>query len=182
MPKKKTELLTKMQLAFVGAFEGDGTEAARIAGAKNPAQYAHETLKNKAVLKAIEDKQSEAVKTSGKELGKRLARTDITDSILEDIAFLTQLRNRVAKKKKIRTDEANMLVRATEARTKASMELAELHGFIWNKNINIGRLYEGKTEEELDFFAINGYWPTMDAAESGALRPESRSQDPSKPN
>lgn len=179
---KKTEALTKLQFAFVAAFEGDGTEAASKAGAKNPKEYAHATMKLPAVKKAIAAKQAAALKAAGKELGKRLAKCDITESILEDIAFLKSVYRNFSDKKQKRADEANTAVRAAEASVKAGMGLAELQGFIWNKNLNIGRLFEGKTEEELVYFAEHGYWPDGQPDESGTRESQSSSQGPSKPN
>lgn len=44
-------------------------------------------------------------------------------------------------------------------KVRAAVALAEIKGMKIQRSLDANKEFEGKTEEELDFFAIHGYWP-----------------------
>lgn len=176
MGSHKREILSAKQLKFVAAYEGDGTAAARSAGAKNPSQYACAALKNHAVLKAIKDKQGQVVRDSGKLLAKKLAKAEILETILYGIGIVKAASEKVAQKKHIRNDDVITLTKVLDSLTKAGMTLAELQGYMIHKTLNLDKMLDGRTPEEMEYFAAHGYWPEMGTGEPGALGPKSPGQ------
>lgn len=182
MGSYKRGILTAIQLKFVAAYEGDGSAAAREAGAKNPSQYANWALKNPAVLKGIEEKQQKVITDSATLLAKRLAKADILATILYGIGIVKAAAEKVAKKKHVRNDDVATLTKVLDSFTKAGMTLAELQGWVIHKNFNLDKMLDGRSAEEMDYFGIHGYWPEVEPGQPGAAGPKSPGQEPSHPN
>jgi hypothetical protein len=176
----KKNILSKLQLAYISCWEGDNTEAARTAGYANPKQAGAKLMQTPAVRKAIEEKQQQVIKTAGKQLGKKLAKSDIADSILEAIDMVKGASKKIATKKTVRTDDVNSLTRACDSLVKANMALAELQGFIFKKSINYDRLLDDLTDEELEL-VYRGNLPNMGGGQSAPNGSKSPGCAPDKP-
>jgi flagellar biosynthesis/type III secretory pathway protein FliH len=168
--QRRKGLLTPMQSKFVECFKGNATEAARQAGFEHPNSAAGKLLKDPDIRAALEVKQQilreEEAKAEGKEAGKRqgIERGEIID-LLAGIA---------------RTGENE------GARVRALMGLAELKHMRISRLADVSREYDNRTEEELEFFALNGYWPeeqqSVDAGKPGPSGLAGRSKKTRKPD
>lgn len=169
---KKTKTLAPLQLAYVANYKGDGTEAARKAGAKNPKQYAYQVMKIPAVAEAIKRKQQRIVDKSADEFVRSVAKSDVVGGIMREIKKLTEWRDSLFAKKRMTATEQNILVRVLEAITKAYREIADMQGWIVSKSMNYDRLLDDLTEEELKDLVFNGNPPKMGGQPShGSERP-----------
>lgn len=124
------------------------TDACRLAypNCKTPDVRASQLMTHVLVVEALAEHaklqkiaEEEAAKASAREVGKRrgIERGEILD-LLADIARKGENEG---------------------ARVRALMGLAELKHMRINRMADVGKEFEGRTEEELDFFAIHGYWP-----------------------
>lgn len=167
MPKggKKTFSWTKIRVAFVLAWKGNDVEAAREAGCGRPESDAARLMKMPEMKAAIEKRREEMFKASAIKTGKALSKTEVITRALR----LADIE--VKKTKGSITGQVN-----------AVRLLAELGGFIVKQSRDLTKELENKTEEELEFFAQNGYWPNVDAGRSGSPGSESPGPGPSKPN
>jgi hypothetical protein len=142
--KNREELLTPMQLKFVGAWAGDNTAAARKAGYRQPKQAAAKLMKVPAIREAIAEKQAAAVSAAGKKLGRTITKIDVVERLLR-LADIPISKTR-----------GNM-----SGQVSALKSIAEIQGYVLSKNLNYFAMFDGKSEEELEYFALHGYWPTV---------------------
>ena len=142
------------------------TAAARAVGYKNPDRSAPRLMAIPAVRKAIEEKQKAIIEASGAKIGRRFAKVDVVDRLVE-LAELPPERT-----KNTITGQVNAL-----------KVIAEIEGYVINRYEDLTKEFAGRTDTEKEFFVLNGYWPNdVDQRQPGTAGPESPSKDPLKPN
>lgn len=155
-------LLTPKELAFVAAWQGDQTAAARQAGYKNPKQAGHKLMTTARVKKAVEAKQKAVVQESGTQLGKTLSKTDVLSRALT-LADMNAI-----------FTKGNIMGQVNALRL-----IADIQGLIIKKNLELPSEFYNRTETEQEFFAQHGYWPdNLDAGQSGPAGAQTPSQNP----
>jgi hypothetical protein len=159
----RRKILSQRQLSFVAAHDGNDTEAAKAAGYKNPGRSAAKLMAIPAVRKAIEEKQKAIIEASGAKIGQRLSKVAVVDRLVE-LADLPPERT-----KGNITGQVNAL-----------KAIAEIEQFLVRQTRDVTKEADGKTEAEMEFFCVHGYWPERE--QSGSRGSESSSKDPSKPN
>jgi len=165
-PKVRRNILSRRQLAFVAAHVGNDTEAARAAGYKNPDRSAPRLMAIPVVRKAIEEKQKAIIEASGAKIGRRFAKVDVVDRLVE-LAELPPERT-----KNTITGQVNAL-----------KVIAEIEGYVINRYEDLTKEFAGRTDAEKEYFAIHGYWPNeVDPSQPGPAGSENPSTDPGKPN
>jgi len=143
MDKRNEGILTPRQLRYVFCHEGDNTAAARAAGYQHPKQAAAKLMRITAVRNAIRDKQAKAVAESGKQLGRKITKTDVLDRLLK-LADVPISKTR-----------GNM-----SGQVSALKSIAEIEGYLLSKSLNLDKMLHGKSETELEYFVTHGYFPT----------------------
>ena len=162
----RRNILSQRQLAFVAAHSGNDTEAARAAGYKNPSQCAAKLMAIPAVRKAIKEKQKAIIAASGAEIRRRLTTVDVVCRLV-GLADLPPERTK-----------GNIMGQVNALRL-----IAEIEGFIGRHPRDITKECRGRSEAEMEFFCITGYWPEeVEQEQSGSIGSESPSKDPNKPN
>lgn len=139
---KLKKILSRRALRFVAAHCGNATEAAAIAGYKNPNKSARKLMAMASVRAAIEEKQQAAIGAMGRKLGAALSRTDLIQRLLR-LADLPPEKTK---------DSIGGQVNALRV-------IADIQGWIGSKQEDLTKQLEGKTDEEKEFFCIHGYWP-----------------------
>jgi phage terminase small subunit len=138
-------------LKFIGAYNGpgSGTEAARIAGYSQPQLAAARLVKHPGVVAALKKKQDEVIKASGRKLGRAITKVDVVTKLaaLADIDP-AETNNNI-------TGQVNAL-----------KAIAEIEGYIVKKTQDVTELAKGRSVEEMEHFAIHGYWPDEENAQS----------------
>ncbi len=174
------DVLTQKQLQYVAAWEGDNAKAARAAGYSNPNVAAAKLMKLPAIKRAIRQKQEAVIQQSGEQLGRKISKSDITDSIVEAIEMVKQASKKLAAKRIMRNADVTTQTRVCDTIVKANMALAELQGYILHKNLNYNKMLDDLTEEELER-VYRGDLPNLGTGEAphGSTSPGS---DPIKPN
>lgn len=155
------EILSPQELAFVAAYQGHGGggAAARVAKYKNPRQSAYQLLQREPVRKAIEAKQRQVVTTAGKEVGKRLAKTDIVERWIGEVDRLKRVADTIESKGNFTPQSLAVFCKSLDSNSNALDKLAELIGAKIHFSADLTREFEGKSEEELEYFSVHGYWP-----------------------
>ena len=139
--KRHAGLLNQRQLAFVVAHVGNDTEAARVAGYKNPERSAPKLMAMPAIRKAIAEKQRAIIVASGARIGRRLSRIDVINRLLE-LAELPPHSTRFS---------INGQVNALKA-------IAEIEGYMLRGQVDLTKEFADRTVEEVKFFAAHGYY------------------------
>lgn len=137
--RKDKSILTELETLFVKHFEGDGSKAARKAGAKRPADFAWMALKRPRVKEAIAAKQLAMAQESGKRVARAvgLSRTEVMELV-----------GKIG-----RNGE-------TDAAKVAALNLAaKILGMIITKTEDVTTKYAGWTEEEMEAYAVTGEYP-----------------------
>jgi len=142
--------MTLRERKFVEVFKGNATEAAIEAGYKTSAArvMASRLLAKPAIREAIERRMSCAAKRAG------VVRSDIVGRLWE-LALLAP---------EATGGNITGQVRAADA-------LADILGMKVQRMADLTKQFEGRSEDELEFFAQHGYWP-VDAARPGVSRSE----------
>ena len=145
MPRRsvnKTRILTAKQLKFIACWQGSSVAAAAAAGCRDPRNSAAKFMRLEPVRDAIRRKQNAMAEEAGKILGKKIAicRADIINR-LWDLAIMSH-----------EETKSNIT-----GQVRAATALA--HIFDTKRKPDASQL-EAKTEEDLSFFAIHGYFPS----------------------
>ena len=140
----KPELLTTKQVQFVNAWNGNRTEAARLAGYSKPEIASAKLMRIPAVENALQQKQRAMLQESGRRLGKELAftRADVLNRLWE-----------------LANTSAGATNYSISSQVRAATALAEM----LEPKIDKGDL-EGKTVEEVEFLVVHGYLPVLEPA------------------
>jgi hypothetical protein len=93
-------------------------------------------MKKPEVYRAIQLKQTKIIAESATKLGKKLARTDITDGILSSITRLKFLSKTISRRRQLNSADVRASVKVLDALTDSCLALANLHGFLLGKNMN----------------------------------------------
>jgi hypothetical protein len=167
--KKPGPKWTPMLRAFVEALkEGkDQTNAARAAGYKNANTIACRLMRKPLVIAAMAEHA---------EIQRKAAERAADDDA----------RKPIITKRRIEEILANIAENGENdhVKVRAAMGLAEIKGMKVQRNLDLGREFEGKTEEELDFFGIHGYFPDehLVAGKPGPTGMASEGPPPASPN
>ena len=132
------------------------TDAHRIAYPqnKNPRVHACEKMKNPLVVQAMAEWEAIQKAAAQKAADADARKPVVTRREIEE-GLLSEARQ---------ADTAS-------ARVRAWMGLAQIKGMTIQRTLDLEREFEGKTEEELDYFSIHGYFPDeqhLDAGKPGA--------------
>ena len=136
--------LSTKKLAFVSAWAGNLTAAARVAGYKNPRDAAYKLMKDPEVVKALQKKQESMLQESGEHLARTLplSRADVIDRLWQ----LAQLS----------PERTNHTI---NGQVKAAQTLEEIFALNIDRNEGLKRQLQGRTEAEMEFFVIHGFLP-----------------------
>lgn len=158
--------------AMLYAGFGDGIDVAISVGYSKNRNSTSVTvtrlLKDPRIQEIIAQKQAAAAKESGKIIGRRIAKADITERLLR-LADMPP-----------KDTNGNI-----SGQVNACKAVAEIEGFIIKKTEDLTKQLENKSEADKEFFALNGYWPStenVDTSESGTHGSESSGAAGSKPN
>ncbi len=143
---------SERQRRFVAAFKGNATEAAIAAGYKSSsARIIGSRLLAKAGIREEIDRQMSVA-------AKKVS--------VERIGIINRLWQLASLSPEVTSGSITGQVRASDA-------LAEILGMKVQRTADLTKQFEGRSEDELDFYANNGYWPSQQP-QSGAtesLRP-----------
>jgi hypothetical protein len=159
--------LTEQKLRFVSVFTGNAAEAGRKIGITKA--LANEYMADPRVVDAINLRQTATIVAAGEEMGKELSRHGVS-------------RNGIIKRL---WDLANLPPGDTgeniNGQVRAAGELAEVFGMKVSRHADVTREFEGRSDEELEFFAKHGHFP-VDAGQSGASGDQSRGAAAGEPS
>lgn len=152
-----------MEKVFISAYEGNATEAARVAGYKNPKASGFRLIRREHIKQAIAEKNSALNKELGKTEGRRLRRVSITrNDIINGLA------------------EVGLKGESESARVSALSKLADIFR-LSAKNANETEDFTGWTDEELLAWAQRREYPARlrrksepSASDDGTPEPPSR--------
>jgi phage terminase small subunit len=138
------QCLTAMQLKFVGAWTGNLIAAAKTAGYSNPKAAAYKLMRDPYVVEALQKKQESMLQESGEHLARTLplSRADVIDRLWQ----LAQLH----------PERTNHNI---SGQVKAAQALEEIFALNIDRNEQLKRQLEGKSEAELEFYVIHGFLP-----------------------
>lgn len=161
-PKRGHGLLTPMQNRFVENFDGNATEAARLAGYKNPNMLGPRLMQNKMVAAAIQAKMAIRLEAQAKEEGKAIGKkAAVTKAAVMD--RLGDLMN-------LAPGDTNNNI---SGQVRAANVLAEILGMkVGPQNPD---KFEGFTDSELERYAKDGTVPERFASRFG-ITPGSSTQ------
>lgn len=169
MPKggKKSFSWTPIRVAFVIAWKGSDVDAAREAGCKHPDKDAFRLMKMPEIAGAIEKKRQQMFQVSAQKIATKASKIDVVDRALKLADMKPQ-------------DTNNNI----SGQVQALRLVAEMQGHIINKSMNLTAQFEGRSQEELEYFAVHGYWPhsSVDPGKPGAAGNQGAGTDPRKPN
>lgn len=162
------EILSPQELAFVAIYpgHGGGADAARAVGYKNPRQSAYQLLQREPVRRAIEEKQRQVAATAGKELGKKLAKTDIVQRWIGEVDRVKRLADKLESNGTVDPTTLLAFCKSLDSSSNALDKIAELIGAKVHLTADLTKEFESKSDEELIFFHEHGYWPTVDSERS----------------
>lgn len=146
--KKDEFALTKKQAAFVAAYNGNASEAGRIAGI-SPA-YTSTLMKSGAVMRALEKKASIAQSQVIKEIERGAARAAIEEARLVAGAVAAKEDRQAFWTKVMLDDSQNMMFRlkASELLGKAQADFVERHEHAGMTLIVVSPYDEKRAEEQ----------------------------------
>lgn len=151
-PKRGHGLLTPMQNRFVEFFDGNATEAARLAGYKNPNMIGPRLMQNKMVVAAIQAKMAIRLEAQAKKEGEVIAQANCLKRA-EHMEILAE----IARDKNA----------PPQARIGAVMGSAELLGMRVKQTRSLTEKFEGFTEAELEQYSKDGTVPERFAIRFG---------------
>lgn len=164
-------ILSEREMKFVQHFHGNATEAARIAGYKNPELAGNRLRYRPRVKAAIERIHNKALEQAGKELGHKLAKTISKLDVVDKLMALAEI-------------DPLLTNNNITGQVSALKAIAEIEGYIIKKSQDVTELAKGRSVEEMEFFAQKGYWPDQENAQStessisGAKTPDAGSGKP----
>jgi hypothetical protein len=154
---RSSGILNDKMLKFVAGWAGSAVGAARAAGYKNPEASSKKLMQNPVVRKLIRTRQESMAKESGKLLGRQITfcRTDVINRLWE----LAQL-------------SPQKTSNAIGGQIKAAEVLAQIFDIKINRSADLDRLLQGKTEEEVNFYVIHGYFLETGEDSNGQVGPQ----------
>jgi hypothetical protein len=133
---------TEMRMAFVMAWKGSDVDAAREAGCKHPDKDAYRLMQLPEIAKAIEKQKEKMFSDAAKAKGTEASKIDVIEVGLKWATL----------------DPAKTNNNIT-GQVAALRLVAEMQGRIVRKHEDVTKQFEGKTDKEKEFFAVNGYFP-----------------------
>lgn len=180
------EFLTPKEWAFVSAYVSDPDTRGSVALSAKKAGFVgqnsgYKLFNRPKIRNAIKQLQDKAINVAGTQLGKQIAKSDIVARMVKAIDRLDQIAEKAPKKGGLIAH-----AKACDAIVKACDSLAELTNNKVRLSADVTKEFEGRSDTEKEFFAVNGYWPDapngVDANESGATARQSPSAPGSQPN
>jgi hypothetical protein len=133
---------TEKRMMFVLAWKGDDADAARAAKFSDPIRDSFRLMQIPEIAQAIEDKRKLMVGISAKKIATTASKLDVTERALK-LADMDP---------KSTNNNINGQVAALKL-------VAEMQGHIVRKHEDVTKQFDGKTDDEKEFFAVNGYFP-----------------------
>lgn len=158
--RREGGLLTPMQYKFVDNYAGNATEAAKKAGFRNPNVAAAKLMKNPNVRAAIDVKMKVRIEAEARKEGEEIGKARGLERA-EHLEILAEI--------------ARNTKEAASDRIRAVMGSAELKLMRIARLADVTAEYEDKSEEEVEFFCVHGYWPkkSLDPGKSGTAGSQS---------
>lgn len=140
-----SKLLNEQQQAFVAAYQGNATAAARAAGYKDPKNSAQQLMRNPIVMNHLEKKQQAFSEESGRQRARELkfCRNDILNRIWE-MANLPH---------------EDKQTPSFETQLKAMQTLTEVFDTGLARTAELARLIQGRSPEEIEYLTMHGQFP-----------------------
>lgn len=145
---------TEMRMAFVLAWKGDDTEAARAAKFSDPVRDSFRLMQIPEIAKAIEEKRKQMVEVSARKIATKASKIDVTERALKLADMLPKDTN------------SNITGQVAALRL-----VAEMQGFMvkGQEHDQFRKQLEGKSEAEKEFFVEHGYWPKSESGGQGSV-------------
>ncbi len=136
--------LSERKLRFVAAWAGNLVAAARVAGYKDPKSAAYKLGKDRLVVKALAKKQESMLREAAEQFVRAipLSRSDVIDRLWQ----LAQLS----------PSHTNGTI---TGQVKAAQALEQIFSLNIDGNELLKRRLEGKSEADLEFYAVHGFLP-----------------------
>lgn len=134
---------TEKEILFVQYYEGNASAAAAKAKYSRPTHDGCMLMKRPHIAQACDEKRRRILEWNAKDTARRISKQTLSARLLN-----------IAEK----AEKKSMFQPAVNA-IKA---IAEIEGYIIKKSEDLTRQLEGKTDEEKEFFAQHGYWPTRE--------------------
>ena len=149
MPRATKGLLTPLMNKIVANYTGDLKKACELAGASKT--YHNGAFQRFPQLKtACYKKEAEMIKESA----KLQVRSD------------TMGRDYILKRLRQIADEGPDARGGFTSQVQALKLGAEIQGHIIERSADLTKEFDGKSEQDMEFFSKNGYWPNVDAGQS----------------
>jgi phage terminase small subunit len=133
---------TEKRMAFVMAWKGDDADAAREAGYATPTKDCFRLMQFPEIAEAIRKQREKMLDKAADKKATKASKLDVIERAL-----------------KLADMEPGKTNDNISGQVAALKLVAEMQGHIVRKTEDVTKQFEDKTEEEKEFFAVNGYFP-----------------------